>query len=83
MPGEAIGCGETHHPLAAINLLTLALCQPADKAPRTAVVAEQTRTRTGRSPGQHSARLKGIARPAEGVPVGHLVKVVKLLPVNR
>ena len=49
--------GETHHPLTAIKLRTLALVQPANKAPGSAVIPEQTRTRVDRGPGLCSGEL--------------------------
>lgn len=62
LQGAAIRGGEAHHPLAAIQRMAFTLLQPANKAPGTAVVTEQTRARIDGGPGQQSAgfiRLPG------------------------
>ncbi len=63
-------------------MLALALIQPANKAPGPAVIPEQTRTGVDRGPGQHGSRPVSLSRPAEALPVGHLVEVMQLLSIN-
>ena len=63
--------------------MAFTLLQPANKAPGTAVVTEQTRARIDGGPGQQSAGFIRLPRPAESLPVGHLIEIAQLLAVYR